>query len=49
MEKEEDKSYLKELSANELKALEIAKDHLQTSFSLKKSIGFIKFLDNKDS
>jgi hypothetical protein len=48
MEKEE-KSYLKKLSVDELKALEIAKDHLQTSFSLKKSIGFIKFLENKES
>ena len=48
MEKQ-DKSYLKELSANELKALEIAKDHLQTSFSLNKSIGFIKYLENKES
>jgi hypothetical protein len=48
MEKE-DNSYLKKLSANELKALEIAKDHLQTSFSLKKSIGFINYLENKES
>ena len=33
--------YIDSLSQNEKKALEIAKDHLGTSFSLVKSIGFI--------
>lgn len=33
--------YIYSLSPNEKKALEIAKDHLGTSFSLVKSIGFI--------
>jgi len=35
--------YIKQLSENEKKALEIANDHLQSSFSLEKSIGFIQF------
>lgn len=38
---DEEKKYIESLSENEKKALEIAKDHLGTSFSLKKSIGFI--------
>lgn len=40
--------YIKELTPNEKKALEIAKDHLQTSFSLEKSIGFMDFQSKKD-
>lgn len=40
--------YIKELTPNEKKALEIAKDHLQTSFSLEKSIGFMEFQNKKD-
>lgn len=40
--------YTKQLSDNEIKALEIAKDHLQTSFSLRKSIGFIQFEESKN-
>jgi hypothetical protein len=35
--------YINHLSDNEKKALEIAKDHLKSSFSLEKSIGHIKF------
>jgi hypothetical protein len=35
--------YIKQLSENEKKALEIANDHLESSFSLEKSIGFIEF------
>ena len=42
-----DNKYLETLSDNEKKALEIAKDHLQSSFSLDKSIGFIKFNSDK--
>ena len=41
--------YTKQLTDNELKALSIAKDHLQTSFSLKKSIGFITFNEKKNN
>lgn len=40
--------YIDTLSVNEKKALEIAKDHLGTSFSLDKSIGFIKSNEKKD-
>ena len=36
--------YIKQLSESEKKALEIAKDHLQTSFSLEKSIGYNEFI-----
>ena len=39
--------YIGSLSDNEKKALEIAKSHLGSSFSLEKSIGFIKFSDKK--
>ena len=35
--------YIKQLNENEKKALEIANDHLESSFSLEKSIGFIQF------
>jgi hypothetical protein len=35
--------YINTLTENEKKALEIAKDHLQSSFSLEKSIGFTQF------
>ena len=38
--------YINHLSENEKKALEIAKDHLKSSFSLEKSIGYIKFSKN---
>jgi hypothetical protein len=40
--------YIDTLSESEKKAMEIAKSHLGTSFSLEKSIGFIKFNDKKD-
>jgi len=39
--------YVKQLSDCEKKALEIAKDHLQSSFSLEKSIGYIKMMEEK--
>lgn len=39
--------YIESLSENEKKALEIAKNHLQTSFSLTKSIGFMQFSEKK--
>jgi len=35
--------YLESLSEKEKKAHEIARDHLGSSFSLEKSIGYIKF------
>ena len=40
------KIYIDQLSENEKKGLEIAKDHLESSFSLEKSIGFLKFKKN---
>jgi len=41
------KEYIDSLSMSEKKALEIAKTQLESSFNLEKSIGFIKFLNNK--
>ena len=37
------KAYLKNLSDNEKKAMEIAKSHLESSFNIEKSNGFLKF------
>jgi len=37
-------NYLDSLSEKEKQTLEIAKDHLQTSFCLEKSIGFLEWL-----
>ena len=37
------KQYISSLSSNEKKAYEIAKSHLESSFDVKKSIGFKKF------
>lgn len=35
--------YIDSLSFKEKKAYEIAKDHLKSSFSLEKSVGFLKW------
>jgi hypothetical protein len=40
MSTEEHKAYMAQLSPMEKKVLEIAASHLETSFSLEKSIGF---------
>jgi hypothetical protein len=45
---EEEKEYLNSLTDEESKTLEIARDHLESSFNLRKSIGFIKWKENKD-
>ncbi len=45
---EEEKEYLDSLTDEESKTLEIARDHLESSFNLRKSIGFIKWKENKD-
>ena len=37
-------NYINSLNAIELKALEIAKNQLQSSFDIEKSIGFLEFL-----
>jgi len=41
-------SYLHSLSAIELKALEIAKTQLQSSFSVEKSIGYIEWVKKQE-
>lgn len=50
MEEEKNKlinEYLKSLTPVEKKTLEIAKEHLQSSFNMEKSIGFINWKKNK--
>lgn len=47
MEKELE-NYIKTFTELELKAYYIAKDHLKDSFDLKKSIGFLKYLNSKN-
>ena len=44
----EEKEYLNSLTDEESKTLEIARDHLESSFNLRKSIGFIKWKENKE-
>ena len=41
------KEYINSLSEMEKKVLQIAIEHLETSFSLEKSIGYQKWLKNK--
>jgi len=41
--------YLAQLNDKQRKAYEIAKDHLKTSFSMKKSIGYQEWLKTKES
>ena len=41
------KTYINQLSDNEKKSYEIAKQHLESSFSISKSIGFINWNENK--
>jgi len=45
---EEMKKYLETLSETELKAYEIAKDHLGMSFQLEKSLGFLEWLNKEE-
>ena len=40
--------FLKSLSEKELKGYQIAKDHLQSSFSIEKSNGFLEWKKKKD-
>lgn len=40
------KAYLKNLNDNEKKAMEIAKSHLESSFNIEKSNGFLKFKED---
>ena len=39
--------YIKQLNEMERKAIEIAKDHLKSSFDITKSNGFLKFKENQ--
>tara|TARA_X000000950_G_scaffold32747_1_gene35203 strand:+ start:3069 stop:3260 length:192 start_codon:yes stop_codon:yes gene_type:complete len=40
------KEYIKTLTDMELQTLEIAIDHLESSFNIEKSIGYVKWLKN---
>ena len=42
-EESEESKYINSLTKQELQTLEIARSHLESSFHLKKSIGFIKW------
>lgn len=42
-EDEDMKRYIEQLSPQEKKVLEIARDHLETSFNIAKSIGYMKW------
>ena len=43
------KDYISQLTPIERKVLKIAEEHLESSFDIKKSIGFIEWLqDNQD-
>jgi hypothetical protein len=48
-ENKEETDYLHSLTKEELKTLEIARSHLESSFHLKKSIGFIKWREKKQN
>ena len=37
--------YIAQLNENERKTLEIAREHLESSFDLEKSIGFLEWLE----
>jgi len=41
--------YIEQLSPQERLALEIAKDHLKSSFVIEKTIGFIKWRETQSS
>ena len=40
------KNYIKNMSNEEKQAYEIAKSHLESSFDIEKSIGFLNYLKN---
>jgi len=40
--------YINQLNPKEKKALDIAINHLESSFTIEKSIGFLKFLENQN-
>ena len=47
-ETKEENEYISSLSPLEKKTLEIAQSHLESSFNLQKSIGFMKWKENKN-
>ena len=48
MEKDQEQKYIETLTTIERKGYEIAKSHLGSSFSLKKSIGFKEWKKNQE-
>jgi hypothetical protein len=48
LEAEMEKEYLAQLTERELKILALAKQHLKSSFCLQKSIGYQKWLKERD-
>ena len=40
------KAYMESLNDAELQAMKIAKDHLKSSFQIKKSVGFLEYIHN---
>jgi hypothetical protein len=46
-EEDEEEEYFQSLTKEESKTLEIARSHLESSFHLRKSIGFIKWREKK--
>ena len=40
--------YIKQMNAMEIKSLEIAIDHLESSFDIEKSIGYLQFLEKNN-
>ena len=40
--------YIKQLDSKEKKAIDIARDQLQSSFDITKSTGFIKWIEQKN-
>ena len=46
-QKQRIRKYISQLSAQELKVLNIAKEHLGSSFNIEKSIGFLKWVETQ--
>ena len=42
------RSYISQLTEQELLVLEIARDHLGSSFDISKSIGFLNWIEKQD-
>ena len=46
---EDEKEYYTSLNENEKKIIELAYNHLESSFDISKSIGYLKFTEKKTS